>query len=687
MSDGTEARPTVEVAPADMRDRVLMRAVIELGNQARSTLGHLPFAAYDAAADSGTLLVATLDETVVGYVLYGLVRRQIRLTHLCVSPSVRGRGVARALIEAVRVRHPAYLGVRARCRRDYNLAPMWLNLGFVQQGERPGRGKDGAILTDWWLDYGHTDLYAVDANSVLVKAAIDMNILRNWIEPGRPGHLESLSLLADHLEDRLQLFRTIGLDAEIDAIEGSLRARCLGKVQSLTSAPRNPGRARQVREQLLADAVSRIPGYPETPQDVFDLQHVSTAIAGDLNVFVTMDSNLAKALGPEAERLGMRVLHPVDVVVWIDELARAEAYRPIDLLNSRYTRRLLASGEDQVVQTLANASDGERPKALVSAARRMAVEGGERVGVFGPGDDLVAYYGLRQQGPILQLDALRVTDGYVRDTLIRQLLFDLRHTARDRSASVLLIDSAHLQASVRAAAIEDGFLAHDGKLAAFVIDAIGDAATIEHQAVQAARAADLAPPRAIRPNMLAMPAAELEQYWWPAKVVDSGLPTYLIPIRQAFSSDLLGIPTGLWRRDDDLGLNREHVYYRSPGTQRVKHPARILWYMSRGGGSVTLPPAVIACSQLDAVHVGSPDELHSRFQHLGVWNLENVTQATSRGKVQALRFTNTELFRNHVTLPRFRKLAKARGQSDTAPMSPRRISSDLFAAIYREGMT
>jgi len=98
----------------------------------------------------------------------------------------------------------------------------------------------------------------------------------------------------------------------------------------------------------------------------------------------------------------------------------------------------------------------------------------------------------------------------------------------------------HLQASVRTAAIEDGFHEHDHHRSAFVIAAIGDAATIEYEAVQAARAADLPAPRSIPSGMLAMLAAELEHYYWPAKLVDAALPTYLAPIRQVFSSALLG---------------------------------------------------------------------------------------------------------------------------------------------------
>jgi hypothetical protein len=521
----------------------------------------------------------------------------------------------------------------------------------------------------------------------LVRAAIDMNILRNLIEPKRPRHNEAASLVEDHLNDRLQLFRTQSLDAEIQVITGPLREQCLRKIQPWPTAPRDEGRFDEIKASLLAEAVKALPRYPLTTQDEFDLQHVANAIAADLNVFVTVDAELIRTFGPEAERQGTRILRPADVVVRIDELSRAESYRPIELQNTAYTERLIASGEDEIVGTLANTTAGEKPKVLIQAVRTFATSGtGERVGVFNPVGQLVAYYGIRQEGEALSILNVRVTEGPVGETLIRQILFRLRHQALDWHVSVLSIDSESLQRKVRIAAIEDGFLEANGQLHAFVIDQLGDAPTIEHLGVQAARIATIDPPPPLRPGIPAIAASELERRWWPAKLTDSQLQSYLIPIQQAFSVELLGVPSSLYPRSDSLGLIREHVYYRRPSNWRMQAPARLLWYMSGGKGAAGAPAAVIACSQLDAVHHASPEELHSRFQHLGVWNLKTVTDAARNGVAEALRFTNTELFPHPVSRRRLAQLGTDNGVSGAPPQSPRRTSPELFEAIYTEGM-
>jgi hypothetical protein len=55
-----------------------------------------------------------------------------------------------------------------------------------------------------------------------------------------------------------------------------------------------------------------------------------------------------------------------------------------------------------------------------------------------------------------------------------------------------------------------------------------------------------------------------------------------VRIRQVFSSDLLGVPAGFWRRDDDFGLNREHVYYRSLAPSRPTSPALLTLMLAIG---------------------------------------------------------------------------------------------------------
>ncbi|WP_257002368.1 hypothetical protein [Streptomyces sp. WZ.A104] len=110
-------------------------------------------------------------------------------------------------------------------------------------------------------------------------------------------------------------------------------------------------------------------------------------------------------------------------------------------------------------------------------------------------------------------------------------------------------------------------------------------------------------------------ASVAERVWWPAKLIDTALPSFIAPIKPRWSTELFDVPVMLVPRDDVLGISREHVYYRSSGHRGESVPARILWYVSEGN-SGHQGKMVIGCSRLDEVLVDDPDTLFSRFERL-----------------------------------------------------------------------
>ncbi|WP_033346509.1 GNAT family N-acetyltransferase [Catenuloplanes japonicus] len=681
----SEPNPALRLVAARAGSDAVEQA-IRLGNTARSTLGHLAFAVYDDAAAKGCLRVAYQGERAVAYALYGLGRGRVRLTHLCVDEKFRGHGFARILVDDISQRHAEYRGILVRCRHDYGLAEMWISLGFTSIGEKAGRGRDREPIVEWWRDHGHPNLFTVDAETVLVRAAIDLNILRDLAESARGDREDSLSLLSDQMAGRLELVRTAALDREIATMNGDLRARCSRTAQPFPSVRADGTFTSQLRAQLTVEGKKTHPDYPRNANDRFDLAHVADAAASGVKVLITKDSDLTRTLGPAAADHGVRILRPSDVVVHLDELERAESYRPVDLLATGYVRHLIGSGHDDSTAVLANRRGGESPKHLLQAMRKLALGKHDRIGVYGPDGSIDGLYGLVTTPDKLVVPLLRVTDAPIGDTLARQLLFLVRQQARDAGRHVVRITDGYASSQVRSAALTDGFVGDGQDLVAYVLPAVGTAGEVEHQAVVAARRAGLIEPATLRSGMPSLVASELERAWWPAKIIDSRLPTYLLPIQQAYSADLLGVPAGLLPRQNHLGLNREHVYYRSPRGLRFSAPARLLWYMSATGPTTAAPPGVVACSALDSVVEGSPDDLHSRFRHLGVWDRSSVWGVAREQRAQALRFTNTEILARPVPRRRLADLLRQHGLAAQAPQGPMRVPAALFAAIYREGV-
>ena len=82
------------------------------------TLGPYPKGAFAERAQSGQIIAAVENGSVVGYALYYTSGRhgRVRLTHLCVDEAQRGNGLARQLIDELRSRTRSSVLPIARCR-------------------------------------------------------------------------------------------------------------------------------------------------------------------------------------------------------------------------------------------------------------------------------------------------------------------------------------------------------------------------------------------------------------------------------------------------------------------------------------------------------------------------------------------------------------------------------------------
>jgi len=661
-----------------------VESAIEIGDLDRRTLGLLPRAAYADAAAHGTLLLARLQGEVVGYALYGVTRRHVRLTHLCVRVEFRKRGIAKAMLNHIRTEHAGSPGIKVRCRRSYGIDEMWIKLDFTPLHE--GRGRSDAPLTYYWLDNDHPSLLTQRSSEALFRAAFDLSVVSALAAKDLPENRDAAALTDDQVSDRLELVRTSALDKAITATpDAETRRRLLSAVFHMPRVNEPFHRREEVRRTVLQEMARRNTAYPATQQEEFGLNHLVDAVAAGLNVFVTSDPSLIQTLGPVCQRLyGLRVMLPAEVVVRLDELVRAEIYRPAALLGTAYRTHMLGPSDVVTAAQFEQVSDGESAQQFQALLGDLVQRHRRRTCILDPSGIQVSVYSDHIDQSVLRIPLLRVAPHALAASLARQLLFRLRSEARGHGVSSIAISDKFAGPTVADAALEDGFQPDDGGFIALTIDVTGSADEVNNAAALAARSAALPPPATLRSTMPVEVIAEYERSWWPVKVIDSQLPTYVIPIQQAFSRDLLGVPETIDPRPD-LGLSRDHVYYRSSKGLRMAAPARLLWYMSGGGKSAYGQPAIVGCSQLEEIINGPAVELHHRFQHFGVWKEDQVVrQAGERGIAQALRFTNTEAFPRPVGVRELEQIGHAHG-GWSPPQSPRVLPPELFAEIYRAG--
>lgn len=671
-SSETSTRPRI----VRESDPDLIAAIIELADKNRSTLGLMPRGAFpEFAAKGGLLAAVNTDGRLAGYAMFSAALGRIRLIHLCVAEGFRGQGISGQLVRAVSDQHPDLAGILLKCRRDYAATDLWPALGFEARNEVAGRGNNAARLVIWWLSHNIPDLFNLAEDPATTTVAIDHNVFIDLaIDPSRSGAEESQALDADWI--RAQITLTVTRESRNEIIRNPDPDE---RKRQLLAIGAFPEFSYGTAELAAAQSAWRSEVGSTPPEDRSDCNHIISAAAGSAHIMVTRDERLIdRYAGPAADVFDMLVLRPSDLIAHLDELANGIRYRPAELRGTGFTVVEYGAGAETVLDQFLDNSAGERKADYHRRLRQIVADSRvSRRWVRDPQDRVVAVWATRCESTSLEVGLFRIGRSPLAATVGRLIAFELRQQALDLSVRAIRVSDSHLPAGLRADLVADGFVPTSTGLVAAVLDVRSRA--------EVANQLEGHPLREMIQSALdsastTQQALALERALWPAKFLDSDLPSYIVPIRPGWANELFDLGNTLFERPALLGVSREHVYYRTPrGNPRA--PARIAWYASdtsrRGIG------AIVAVSHLVEVDTGVPAKLYRRYQRLGVYRLTNVQDSARDGRASALRFIDTETLLNPVPLEDLRALSKGR-QIGTL-QSPTMIDSALFGAIYREG--
>jgi hypothetical protein len=223
----------------------------------------------------------------------------------------------------------------------------------------------------------------------------------------------------------------------------------------------------------------------------------------------------------------------------------------------------------------------------------------------------------------LNVPILRVTDGPLGPTISRQILYRLRDSALKAEVDRIAVTDDHCGAVMSDALSDDGYVRlPSGEWFASVLDVRSAESAIRLLPLEHPARDQLV--SACAHQVSSDVAYRLELALWPAKFVDSALPSWLVSIQPRWAKELFSLQDSLLTRPPVLGLSREHIYYRSPHGG-PSAPARLLWYASASGKEALR--SVVACSHLADVVLDSPRTLYRRFHQLGVYGHQDIAGA------------------------------------------------------------
>jgi len=298
-----------------------LERVMALHRLNAKTLGFFPKGAFEDHAKLRQIIVALdADKNCFGYLLYRIARGRASIVHLCVADTARGKGVARLLVDQLKLETKPLEGIGLYCRRDYDATHLWSKFGFEAVHAKAGRGKDGAELTFWWFSHGHKDLFsrATEPDPIRQRVVIDANVFYDLHTRETPESEDSKALLADWVQASIELVITKELRNEIakGAVEEQRRANRAEATRYVTLVANDSD-----FQKLCAELRPR---FPEaiTLRDEADLRQIAYTVAGGAPFLVTRDEVLVERCEPLYRNYGLMVLHPAELINHLDSVER-----------------------------------------------------------------------------------------------------------------------------------------------------------------------------------------------------------------------------------------------------------------------------------------------------------------------------------------------------------------------------
>lgn len=676
----------------------LLSEVKALGDAHKDLLGFFPDGAFNEHAARGQILVAVSDEF-LGYLLFRVTQGRARITHLCVKPEARGRGVAARLIDHLSDLTSELRGIGLRCRRDFKANTFWPRLGFQAIGTVRGRGRQTTELTEWWLDHGHPDLFTRVEEDTALSVAIDRNVFLDIEVSGRPDAEESMALLADWIQPHIHLLLTPEMKNEVVRIEDSGERQDARKRIAQYDLLQADVRAFKAQRDKLATLLNS-----RSPRDESDINHLAWVAASDTAVFVTRDERLLEHANQIYDIAAVAVVRPAQLITDLEEFRGEARAQPIRLSGTLLRLGTINSyDEAALVEGFYDTGAGERKhhflrllRSFCAAPDRYEVQTVQGV-QSGENVPLALIVLDRSERDVLRVPLLRTSKHKGAPAVAENLLFYALKRAAHELRSFLVVDDG--RCAVKPTVFEAMDFADDGgRWVRVVLPGAFTYAELEDQLRLVLHRGRFAGHLNKLCKALETPGplpryaySQLERYLWPAKIVDASIPTFVVPIQPIWASHLFdeGLANQtLFGAREHLALNRDGVYYRSCGWHGgIEAPGRILWYVSSGSRKYSGASAIRACSILDSVERGKPGTLYRRYRRLGVFSWEKVLDRASGNperEVMALRFSDTEVFSRPIPFEEAQKLL-ADSNVSTSFQSPVRIPPSAFESIYRIG--
>ena len=437
-----------------------------------------------------------------------------------------------------------------------------------------------------------------------------------------------------------------------------------------------------------------------------DIRQLTNTIAANADCFVTQDNFLLKKAEDLNAEYNIKVLSPGEFVSTIDEIIREKEYEPKRIAGTNSIKRARLQSKDLPLcyDYFRNLESAEKRTHFERLLRSfMAQPEIFDIQLFRNAEGSYLALVVYDKSDIneLNIPVIRVTHSRLMNTITRYVLKEINSVAVTEKRDITRVTKNAYNIRISDALDELGFTQVGDDWIKYNLSFVGNSSELVKllEDLKASTIGDtlfinnlIGAVSQTSENTDVLMMAEIERRLWPAKILDIGINNYIVPIRPYWAQHLFDSRLAeqtLWGAQEDIVLRHENVYYRSAFSPwAITSPARIFWYVSndkRYSNSKQLR----ACSFLNEVAIGKPSELFKRFQHLGIYQWDDVFRTANNdtsNNIMALRFSNTEMLLNPVSLEPLREIMQSEDRCNLVLQSPQLISSEAFARLYKLAM-
>lgn len=656
-----------------------------LGKRNSATLGFMPEGGFEDHAQNRWIIVAYIDDTLCGYLMYREVPRHSRISivHLCVEENYRGQGITQKLLDHLRLLYEynyGYNGISLSCRNDYvGATNVWQKYGFVSKTQIRSRSVEENYLNKWWYDFNRQDLFSSAATqSKKIRALLDANIIIKLrdIENDYAPMEDPRCLLSDWLIDETEFLYASEIFNEINRDKDRKRAqRTRAFMNHFIEAKHNI----EDRKKIAQELEEFISGHTEN--DNSDRIQLATCIAAGVRYFITFDQGILGAKDTIESNYDVEILTPQEFVLFIDKLIDVESYSPKQILGAVFhsLSKVVNKELELCIDKFWNQRGGENKKQFRNSILKVINSSLYIIDTVKYNGENIALFAYGSENGILSIPIVRISDTNNGDTLFMGLIDEFISRAIIDKCHQITISESNVGDKYNSILLKFGFVRQEDLYVKYILDKCIDSCELENIIMQ-----NSIP---ISDDIIEQcQLIDIERKLFPLKIVDIDIPCYIVPIKAIWAAhlfDKLIASESLFGADVKRLWNVENVYYRSTKPITEKCPARILWYVSADKNSPR-SKAIVACSYLDDVITGLPKDLFSRYKHYGIYEWSDIYKLCCEdihNLVRALKFSQTQLFEKPVS---YSTVTQIIGVKNTFA-SPVLISKEKYTAIYKLG--